>query len=67
MVQKSEVIFPGEVLCQAGFVNCGIVLLKNPDITTLMMTLSHEGCPPQHLHSQLQFDDPAQPEAPWSH
>ncbi|GLD48038.1 upstream stimulatory factor 1 isoform X1 [Lates japonicus] len=50
MVQKSDVISLEEVLCQAGIVNCSVVLLKNPVITTQTMTCSHEGCPLQHLH-----------------
>ncbi|GLD50178.1 upstream stimulatory factor 1 isoform X1 [Lates japonicus] len=45
MVQKSDVISLEEVLRQAGIVNCSVVLLKNPVITTQTMAFSHEGCP----------------------
>ena len=50
MVQKSDVIPLEEVLCQMDIVNCSIVLLKNPVVTTQRRALSHEGCPLQHLH-----------------
>ncbi len=50
MVQKCDVILLEEVLHQAVVVNCSIVLLKDPVITTQTRALSHEGCPLQHVH-----------------
>ncbi len=39
-----------EVLHQVGVVNCSVVLLKEPVITTQTRALSQEGCPLQHVH-----------------
>ncbi len=50
MVQKSDVILLEEVLHQAVVVNCSIVLLKDPVITTQTRALSQEGCLLQHVH-----------------
>lgn len=58
MVPKRYVIVLEGVLCQVGFVNLSIVLLKNPVRTTQ----AHEGCPLQHFHIA-----PVEPEAPFFH
>ncbi|MCJ8749521.1 hypothetical protein PDJAM_G00177240 [Pangasius djambal] len=50
MVQKCNVIVLEEVLRQVGVVNCSVVLLKDPVITTQTRALSQEGCLLQHVH-----------------
>ncbi|KAK7915539.1 hypothetical protein WMY93_011300 [Mugilogobius chulae] len=40
---KRDVLFPEEVLRQASFMNCSVVLLTNPAVSTQTRVLSHEG------------------------
>lgn len=51
MFQQSDVILLEKLICLADIVNCSIVLLKSPVITTQTRALSHEGCPLPHLHN----------------
>lgn len=50
MVQNTDVILLEEVLCQAGIVNCSIVLLKDPFMKAQTGVLSQQGGSLEQLH-----------------